>query len=77
MDVPMYMYIKQNPRTGCEQRVLLHVEHIGDTSDESVLDEEWKPSKNTRKNSKQRKACSAKIRCKSLSPSIKTGSTFA
>jgi hypothetical protein len=51
--------------------------YIGDTSDESVSDEEWKPSKNTRKNSKQRKACSAQIRCKSLSTSIKTESTTA
>jgi hypothetical protein len=45
-----------------------------DTSDESVLDEEWKPRKNRRKDSKQRKAHSAMVRCKSLSRSIKTGS---
>jgi hypothetical protein len=35
----VYTYIKQHPRTGCEQRVLLRVEHTGDTSDKSVLDE--------------------------------------
>ena len=46
-----------------------------DSSDESVLDEEWKPSKNRRRNSKQRKARSAKMKCKSLSRGIKTGST--
>lgn len=47
----------------------------GDSSDESVLDEEWKPKKNRRRNSKQRKARSAKMECKSLSRRIKTGST--
>lgn len=47
----------------------------GDSSDESVLDEEWKPSNNRRKNSKQQKARPAKMKCKSLSRRIKTGST--
>lgn len=56
---------KKKPRT----------RYNGDSSDESVLDEEWKPSKNRRRNSKQRKARSAKIKCKSLSRGIKSGST--
>ena len=38
-------------------------------------DEDWKPSKNRRRNSKQQKAHSAKVNCKSLSRRIKTGST--
>jgi hypothetical protein len=46
-----------------------------DSSDESVLDEEWKPSKNKRKNRKQQKARPAKMNCKSLSRRIKTEST--
>lgn len=45
-----------------------------DASDESVLDEEWKPKKYRRKKSKS-KARSANIKCKSLSRSIKTVST--
>jgi hypothetical protein len=49
--------------------------YSGDSSDESLLDEEWKPTKNRRKNSKQQKAHSAKMTCKSLSRRIKTGST--
>jgi hypothetical protein len=48
-----------------------------DSSDESVLDEEWRPRKNRRKKSKQRKARPAKMNCKSLSRRIKTGSTTA
>jgi len=58
---------KKKPRT----------RYNGDSSDESVLDEEWKPSKNRRKNSKQQKARSAKMKCKSFSRGIKTGSTTA
>ena len=56
---------KKKPRIKCNS----------DSSDESVLDEEWKPSKNRRKNSKQRKAQSAKMKGRSLSRRIKTGST--
>lgn len=56
---------KKKPRT----------KYNDDTSDESVLDEEWKPRKNRKKNSKQRKACSAKMKCKSVSRRIKTEST--
>jgi len=56
---------KKKPRT----------KYNGDSSDESVLDEEWKPSKNRRKNSKQQKARPAKMRCKSLPRRMKTGST--
>ena len=58
---------KKKPRT----------RYNGDSSDESVLDEEWKPSKNRIKNSKQRKARSAKMKCKSFSRGIKTRSTTA
>jgi len=58
---------KKKPRT----------RYNGDSSDETVLDEEWKPSKNRIKNSKQRKASSAKMKCKSLSRGVKTGSTTA
>ena len=56
---------KKKPRT----------KYNDDSSDESVLDEDWKPSKNRRRNSKQQKARSAKVNCKSLSRRIKTGST--
>lgn len=56
---------KKKPRT----------KYSGDSSDESVLDEEWKPSKKRGKNSKQRKTRSAKMKCKRLSRRIKTGST--
>jgi hypothetical protein len=56
---------KKKPRT----------KYNDDTSDESVLDEEWKPRKNRKKNSKQRKACSAKMKCKSVPRRIKTEST--
>jgi hypothetical protein len=55
---------KKKPRT----------KYNGDSSDESVLDEDWKPNKNRRKNSKQRKTHSASMKCKSLSKRIKTGS---
>jgi len=56
---------KKKPRT----------KYNDDSSDESVLDEDWKPSKKRRRNSKQQKARSAKVNCKSLSRRIKTGST--
>ena len=56
---------KKKPRT----------KYSDDSSDESILDEEWKPNKNRRKSSKQRKARSAKMKCKSSSRRIKTGST--
>jgi hypothetical protein len=46
----------------------------GDSSDESVLDEEWKPNNNKMKGNNQRKTRSAKMKCKNLSRT-KTGST--
>jgi hypothetical protein len=51
---------KKKPRMNCN----------GDSSDE-----EWKPNQNKMKSSKQRKSRSAKMKCKSLSRRIRTGST--